>query len=76
MVVTAFVVVAVSAIAAHKMGTEFIPTLDEGDIAIHTMRLPDTSLSQAIELQSILEKTLKDRFPQIETIVGRVGRRR
>jgi heavy metal efflux system protein len=72
-VVTAVVIVVVSAVAATRMGTEFIPTLDEGDIAIHTMRVPDTSLSQAIELQSILEKTLKDRFPQIETIVGRVG---
>lgn len=72
-VTTAVVVVVVSVIAATRMGTEFIPTLDEGDVAIHTMRVPDTSLSQAIELQSILEKTLKDRFPQIETIVGRVG---
>lgn len=72
-VVAAVVVVVVSAVAATRMGREFIPALDEGDIAIHTMRVPDTSLSQAIELQSILEKTLKERFPQIETIVGRVG---
>ncbi len=72
-VVTALVVVVAGTVAAHRMGTEFIPTLDEGDIAIHTMRLPDTSLSQAVELQSILEKSLKERFPQIETIVGRVG---
>ncbi len=72
-VLTAAVVVAVSAVAATRMGREFIPTLDEGDVAIHTMRLPDTSLSQAIELQGILEKTLKEQFPQIETIVGRVG---
>ncbi len=72
-VVTAAVVVVVSAVAATRMGREFIPTLDEGDAAIHTMRLPDTSLSQAIELQSILESTLKEKFPQIETIVGRVG---
>ncbi len=54
-------------------GREFIPTLDEGDVAIHTMRVPETSLSQALELQAILEKTLKEKFPQIETIVGRVG---
>ncbi|AFM23400.1 efflux RND transporter permease subunit [Desulfomonile tiedjei] len=72
-VVTALVLVAVTAVAATLMGREFIPTLDEGDAAIHTMRLPDTSLSQALELQSILEKTLKEKFPQIETIVGRVG---
>jgi cobalt-zinc-cadmium resistance protein CzcA len=72
-VVTALVVVVVSAVAATQMGREFIPTLDEGDVAIHTMRLPDTSLSQALELQSILETTLKEKFPQIETIVGKVG---
>jgi cobalt-zinc-cadmium resistance protein CzcA len=72
-VATAVVVVAVSTVAATLMGREFIPTLDEGDAAIHTMRVPDISLSQAIELQSILEKTLKEKFPQIETIVGRVG---
>ena len=72
-VVTAAVVVVVSAVAATRMGREFIPSLDEGDVAIHTMRLPDTSLSQALELQGILEKTLKEQFPQIETIVGRVG---
>ena len=72
-VVTAAVVVVVSAVAATRMGREFIPALDEGDVAIHTMRLPDTSLSQALELQGILEKTLKEQFPQIETIVGRVG---
>ena len=72
-VVTAAVIVLVSAFAATRMGREFIPALDEGDVAIHTMRLPDTSLSQALELQGIVEKTLKKQFPQIETIVGRVG---
>jgi len=72
-VVTAAAVVVVSAVAATRMGSEFLPTLDEGDVAVHTMRIPDTSLSQAIELQSVLEKRLKERFPQIETIVGRVG---
>jgi heavy metal efflux system protein len=71
--VAAAVVVAVSAVAATLMGREFIPTLDEGDAAIHTMRVPDMSLTQAIELQSILETTLKERFPQIDTIIGRVG---
>jgi heavy metal efflux system protein len=72
-VATAVVMVVVSAVAATRMGSEFIPTLDEGDVAIHTMRIPDTSLSQALELQSVLETSLMKRFPQIETIVGRVG---
>jgi len=72
-VVAALVVVSTSVVAATMMGREFIPTLDEGDIAIHTVRVPETSLTQAIEMQTILEKTLKSKFPQIETIVGRVG---
>jgi cobalt-zinc-cadmium resistance protein CzcA len=71
--VSGLMVFTISAVAATFMGREFIPTLDEGDAAIHTMRVPETSLSQALELQSILEKTLKEKFPQIENIVGRVG---
>jgi cobalt-zinc-cadmium resistance protein CzcA len=61
-VATGLVIVVVTAVAATRMGSEFIPSLDEGDVAIHTMRLPDTSLSQALDLQSILEKTLNERF--------------
>ncbi|MFH0957226.1 MAG: CusA/CzcA family heavy metal efflux RND transporter [Pseudomonadota bacterium] len=70
---TAIVLVALSALAASKMGREFVPSLDEGDIAIHTLRIPETSLSQAIELQSIVSKTILENFPQVETITGRVG---
>ncbi|MGC8658174.1 MAG: efflux RND transporter permease subunit [Desulfomonilaceae bacterium] len=71
--VSSVVLVSVSTVAVTMLGREFIPTLDEGDVSIHTMRAPETSLSQALELQSILEKTLKDKFPQIATIMGRVG---
>jgi len=52
-VASAAVVVVVSALAASRMGSEFLPTLDEGDVAIHTMRVPDMSLSQALDLQAI-----------------------
>lgn len=70
---TAIVLVVVSALATTKMGREFVPSLDEGDIAIHTLRIPETSLSQAIELQSIVSKTILENFPQVETITGRIG---
>jgi len=72
-VVSALVIVAVSALAATRMGREFVPTLDEGDIAVHTLRIPDTSLSQAIESQSLVEKTILAAFPQVETVFGRLG---
>ena len=38
------------------MGSEFIPSLDEGDIALHALRIPGTSLTQAVEMQTALEK--------------------
>lgn len=72
-VVAATVAVAVSALAATRMGREFIPSLDEGDVAIHTMRVPETSLTQAVEMQSHIETTLVDGFPQVELVFGRTG---
>jgi cobalt-zinc-cadmium resistance protein CzcA len=47
----AVLLVIASGILASRMGGEFIPSLDEGDIAMHAMRIPGTSLSQAIEMQ-------------------------
>jgi cobalt-zinc-cadmium resistance protein CzcA len=71
-VVGAAVLVALSAFAVTRMGSEFIPNLDEGDIALHALRIPGTSLSQAIKMQSELEARLK-RFPEVERIVGKIG---
>ncbi len=42
-----------------RLGTEFIPSLDEGDIALHAMRIPGTSLTQAVAMQKNLEKAPK-----------------
>jgi len=72
-VASAFTLVFVSGLAATQMGREFIPSLDEGDIAIHSLRVPETSLSQAIQLQSLISAAIIENFPQVETIVGRVG---
>ena len=72
-VVTAVVLVAVTALAATRMGREFVPSLDEGDVAIHTLRVPETSLSQSIELQSLVARTILEKFPQVETVFGKIG---
>ena len=68
----AIAVIMFSLILAARMGGEFIPNLDEGDIALHAMRIPGTSLSQAIEMQATLEKKLKS-FPEIQDIFGKIG---
>ena len=57
---------------ASRMGSEFIPSLDEGDIALHALRIPGTSLSQAVTMQSTLEARIK-RFPEVAHVFGKLG---
>ncbi len=72
-ITVAIVLVVASLFAASRMGAEFIPNLDEGDIALHAMRLPGTSLSQAVTMQETLEKRLKEDFPEIREVFGKIG---
>lgn len=71
-VVTALVLVVLSGLLATRLGTEFIPDLDEGDIALHALRIPGTSLTQAIGMQRQLEARLKE-FPEVEEVFAKIG---
>jgi cobalt-zinc-cadmium resistance protein CzcA len=68
----AVVIVGLSGLLATRLGSEFIPDLNEGDIAMHALRIPGTSLTQAIEMQKELEHTLMA-FPQVERVVAKIG---
>jgi cobalt-zinc-cadmium resistance protein CzcA len=68
----AAVAVILSALLATRMGSEFVPSLNEGDIALHALRIPGTSLSQAIEMQMELERTIKQ-FPEVERVFAKLG---
>jgi heavy metal efflux system protein len=68
----ALVLVAVSAYGATKLGSEFIPNLDEGDIAMHALRIPGTSLGQAVQMQEALEKRIRQ-FPEVERVFAKIG---
>lgn len=57
---------------ASRMGTEFIPSLDEGDIALHAMRIPGTSLSQSLEMQKHVETTVRG-FPEVKEVFSKIG---
>jgi len=57
---------------ASTLGSEFIPQLNEGDIALHAMRIPGTGLEQAITMQSMLEERIKD-FPQVDKVFAKIG---
>ena len=71
-VAAAVVLTALSGVAATRLGSEFIPSLDEGDIALHALRIPGTSLSQAVSMQSALEQRLKQ-FPEVQTVFAKIG---
>ena len=57
---------------ATRLGGEFIPNLDEGDIALQAIRIPGTSLTQSLAMQSQLEKAVLS-MPEVQTFFARVG---
>jgi cobalt-zinc-cadmium resistance protein CzcA len=69
---TAAVVLALSALLATRMGSEFVPNMDEGDITMHALRIPGTSLSQAVAMQIELEHTIK-KFGEVDTVFSKMG---
>jgi len=56
-----------------RLGGEFIPTLDEGDLAIDFRTAPGTSLTRTVEASLEAHRALMKHFPEIKQIVGRVG---
>ena len=69
------VVVAAGAWVASTLGAEFVPTLDEGAIAMQAVRPPSVSLEESVAATGRIERALKDEFPkEIKTIVSRTGR--
>lgn len=71
-VVSAGTLVLFSGWLATRLGSEFIPSLDEGDIALHALRIPGTGLEQALGMQATLESRIKQ-FPEVDKVVGKIG---
>ncbi len=55
------------------VGTEFMPPLDEGSIAINVVRLPNASIAGSVKVADHIEKTLLE-FQEVETVVSKTGR--
>ncbi len=71
-VIGAVALVSVAGVMSTKLGSEFVPNLDEGDIAMHALRIPGTSLTQSIEMQKVLEDRIKS-LPEVERVFAKVG---
>lgn len=60
-------------IVFQNMGGEFIPTIEEGDLAINATIMTGSSLTQMVETATKYEQILKAKFPEIKTIVTKIG---
>ncbi|TSD79197.1 CusA/CzcA family heavy metal efflux RND transporter [Pseudomonas sp. KBS0710] len=69
----AVLTIVASGAVASRMGSEFIPSLSEGDFAQQALRVPGTSLSQSVQMQQQLEKILIAQVPEIERVFARTG---
>ena len=57
---------------ATRLGSEFIPNLDEGDVVVQALRIPGTSLGQSVEMQRTLEAALA-RLPEVQRVFAKIG---
>ncbi|WLI07422.1 CusA/CzcA family heavy metal efflux RND transporter [Pseudomonas sp. FP597] len=69
----AMLTIVASGVVASRMGSEFIPSLSEGDFAQQALRVPGTSLTQSVQMQQQLEKILLAQVPEIERVFARTG---
>lgn len=68
----AALLVAFSIWLATTLGSEFVPQLNEGDIALQALRIPGTGLEQSVEMQEVLEQRIKA-FPEVDKVFARIG---
>jgi len=71
--IIAFGLFALALVVFSKMGGEFIPTLDEGDLATHIIISSGSSLSQEIETTTKAEQILMDNFPEVKMVISKIG---
>lgn len=69
----AVLLLAIAGYLFAQMGAEFIPQLDEGDIAFHAILKPGSSLTEAIESTTHIESILLENFPEVEHAFSRIG---
>lgn len=71
-VTSAAMLMLVSGAMASRLGSEFLPSLDEGDLLVHALRIPGTSLSTAVDMQFALERKLKT-YPEVDYVFSKIG---
>ncbi len=60
-------------LAFNTLGAEFVPTLEEGDIAMQQSIKPGSSLQESIHTSSLAEKILLENFPEVKHVISKIG---
>lgn len=68
----AVLLIGLAALQGRQLGSEFLPELNEGDIALHAMRIPGTALSQSVAMQQQLEQEIA-RLPEVLRVFSKIG---
>ncbi|PCM50003.1 CusA/CzcA family heavy metal efflux RND transporter [Pseudomonas fluorescens] len=66
-------VIVLSGALTSRMGSEFVPSLSEGDFALQALRVPGTSLTQSVDMQQRLETLILSKVPEVERVFARTG---
>jgi cobalt-zinc-cadmium resistance protein CzcA len=69
----ALALLAVAAALVPTLGTEFLPTMDEGSIVVQPFQIPSVSLEQSLETVALIERTIME-LPEVRHVVSRTGR--
>lgn len=72
-VITAILLLGLAGYTFSRMGGEFVPQLDEGDIAMQALIRPGSGLNESIRVSEKIENLLLDNFPEVKTAVARIG---
>ena len=72
-VISAVIILVLTGLLATRVGSEFAPTLSEGDFALQMLRAPDTDIKQSVQMQQQLEQSLLKQFDEIDKIFARTG---
>lgn len=72
-VLSTLVVFGFSIVMFTRLGAEFVPTLEEGDIAMQQSVKPGSSLQESIRTSSMAEKIILENFPEVEHVVSKIG---
>jgi cobalt-zinc-cadmium resistance protein CzcA len=70
--IAAIILLSATAYQSTRLGSEFLPQLDEHDIALHAMRIPGTGIEQATKMQLLLEKRIIE-FPEVKHVFSKIG---